>query len=149
MSLLAGVADVEIEVLAEAGAGGRIDGQEPAVEELREAAHARWSVPVARRRQGTENVLVEVVLARAAVRAGGCCGLGLGHALHPSVVVSDSKEHVAAVVVDEPRQEEGTLLDVVVGVLAVAVRCSTALVLCARHVREGPKMRKLAGNARR
>ena len=77
----------------------------------------------------TEYSLVHVVLARAAARVGGGSGLTLGHANIPSVVLANGDEHVAVVVVDELRQELGTLLDVVVRVLAVTTRRSATLVL--------------------
>ena len=104
------VAVVEVVVLAEV-CGDGIDTEHPTVESLVEAIEKRIV------RNGTgmcmrDDILVQVVLAWAAIGVGRGGGLLLGHARLPAVVLADGQQDVVAVGAEELRQELGTHLDV-------------------------------------
>ena len=110
------MADVQVEVLADAGAARvRVHVQHPAVEGLHQAIVSCQFQRFSQRHE-QDRILVEVVLARAAVavrsgRGGVLDRKGLvlsqagtrrqshvGHALRPPVVLADREQQAAAVV---------------------------------------------------
>jgi len=77
--------------------------------------------------------VVKVILATAAIRVRGCGGVANGQMPTPSIVTSDTNQHISTVSLEKIREEFCASANIVIDILAISVGSSSTFIVSELH----------------